>query len=165
MSLQGRWSIEQGALARRWRSINRLLGGAGLVLACAGLEAGMPSEAGLALAGFVIALAAIAGWVAAAGGARGAVDIGTKAVSAVASLEVDARGQATICADPPAPGPRVAAAVRPLRWHRGAGHLWIVLGLPDGTRRSLSGSPAGRDDASAARLGAWLVWVRRSRHR
>jgi hypothetical protein len=164
MSLQGRWSIEHGALARRWRSINCLLGGMGLVLACAGLEAGMPTDAGLALAGFAIALAAIAGGVTAAGRTRGAAGTGTKTAHAAAILEVDARGQATMGAGPLVIGSCVAAAVQPLRWHRGGGHLWIVLRLPDGTRRSLSGSPAARDDASAARLDAWLVWVRRGRH-
>lgn len=181
MSLEGRWLLDPEALDVRCRRRLQGLAAAGCLLAIGNLDGSPPSGAGLVLAVLAVALALVVpavvqawqGWrsearirspiVVRPGARRGAhpgSPGGAHAGSPVA-LCTDARGQVVA---PQAAG-NTSEGLRPVQWHRGRRRLWLRLSDVEGRPIELSGSLVACDDASAARLDGWLVWLRRGSRR
>lgn len=163
MSLQGRWLLDASALAARYRPCMKLLAAVGVILSVASLDGSRPSQAGLMLAAAAVALAALGpvllrGWRALRASRSGGIPaLHMLDGDAPAELWVDSRGRVVRPSSP------VDAAVRlrPVQWHRAQGRLWVALRDARGEGAVLSGRLRTCDDASAARLDAWLVWLRR----
>ncbi len=167
MSLQGRWLVDASSLDARYRRYTKLLAAAGLILSLASLDGSHPSPAGLVLAAVAVALAVLGpvlmrGWRAMRASRSGGLRLTAAFDDGVpAELWVDSLGQVMR----PSPSVDAAAPLRPAQWHRGPGRLWIALRDAQGAGAVLSGRLRTRDDASAARLDAWLVWLRRGPRR
>jgi hypothetical protein len=75
-------------------------------------------------------------------------------------LTVDAAGRALLHLPSQAP-----CAIGLAAFHRQATGAWLALAPTPEPGGPLSGCASARDDRSAARLAAWLVWLRRARGR
>lgn len=154
MSFGGVWRFDDVRLARAWRLSCRLIALAGVALVLAQLagQGGAPGYAGSWLALVVVLCAACAALIARRRRRRRFPD-GTL-------LVVDEAGGA--CLHPPQQAP---LEVEVAAFHRRIGGAWVGVASLSEPDTDLSGSPAARDDRSAAGLAAWLVWLRRARGR